>query len=295
MQPLDVAQPMVLDSPAARPPRRARPAYIQEKRNGFLEHSEATTDVQRLAQYILAKKARPIPSLQEMKDALAHNDSTRVKKRIADLQDQYHKDLLALHEFHAQEYDEEHFDRFVARDLSQTPHPDENRPMSLATYKALDDLYDRLRQDRLLPLKFQDDLSHMRHAYLQQLLPLRTELAQLIDQEKHAQRIRDSQFPQTVDDYYAIHDKDIQLRIANFLVSPKEKQERIMTQFGWAHLQVKELRLAYNENVTRDVDLSHLLGLTDGFLCHQIIFQTQIKKKTAELTEVRDPRKNRPA
>ena len=96
-----------------------------------------------------------------------------------------------------------------------------------------------------------DQLYRLRTAHLNQLLPLQRLLATLETQDGETRRRRDAEFPRTVEEYRSIRNKEVQLRVARFLVTEVvPMQEMMMGQFGWAWRQVRPLKNEYERDVS---------------------------------------------
>jgi hypothetical protein len=93
-------------------------------------------------------------------------------------------------------------------------------------------------------------VDRLRVDYLKRILPLHKRRAELERKEEEARRRRDAQFPGNLDEYYAIRDSEIQLRVARFLTADSQTQDTIMTRFGWAWRHVQPLKTEYQSNVS---------------------------------------------
>lgn len=109
--------------------------------------------------------------------------------------------------------------------------------------------------------------SEYRYAYLRTLLPLLRHRANLAAQEDEARRKRDAQFPTSAAEYRTLQDKDIQQRIARFLMANKLTKEKMMSEFGWVYRQVKTLEDEYDRDASIFVFLSRFLFSVFFFSC----------------------------
>lgn len=96
-----------------------------------------------------------------------------------------------------------------------------------------------------------DALSTLRYTHLKTLVHLIKRRNMLKSQDKATRQRRDAWFPQTLQQYRGITERDVQLRVARFLTSTSTEQERMMDEFGWAHRAVQPLQLVYKSNVRR--------------------------------------------
>jgi L-rhamnose isomerase len=94
-----------------------------------------------------------------------------------------------------------------------------------------------------------DEFTELRHTYLTRFLELQQHLQQLEKREAAAKRAQASKFPQSV---VELNDspKDVQQRVAKFLLSDKEGQEKMLDEFGWAWRQTDALMNEYKTNVS---------------------------------------------
>lgn len=93
-------------------------------------------------------------------------------------------------------------------------------------------------------------LSELHYAHLRTATRLVRRSEELAAKEDAARKVRDSYFPSGIAEYRAIRHKDIQVRIARFLLADKQAKERMLSEFGWAWRQVKALEDAYADNVS---------------------------------------------
>lgn len=93
-------------------------------------------------------------------------------------------------------------------------------------------------------LECNDALSRVRHAHLATLLPLQKQLSVL-----------NTRFPETLEDYNAMdNNHDMQLKVARFLTAPPNRQDAIMSEYGWAYRQVQPLQNIFKADVSGLVD-----------------------------------------
>ena len=83
----------------------------------------------------------------------------------------------------------------------------------------------------------------IRHSHLSVLLPLQKQLLEL-----------NRQFPETLEAYQAMekNNHDAQLKVARFLMASgqTDRQEKMLTESGWAWRQVQPLLNIFKENVS---------------------------------------------
>ncbi|KAF8622067.1 hypothetical protein AX15_007217 [Amanita polypyramis BW_CC] len=225
----------------------------------------------RQAMYVLTQKDRPIPSLAQMNEAFKEpEDSTHIDTRIKKLKQQHLDDLQRLYSTHAAEYHEEILHRHRSKDEAQYLARGENNSDAIESYENLEKLYRNTRDAPSYELFWHDDIARMNHAYHQELLHLRQKRMFLREREEKNRKIFDAQFPRNIADWRT-KSKDVQLRVARFLTGDTTKQDRMISEFGWAWRQVQPLKDDYSKNEE---------------------FQAEIRKMLDQL-EVKDPRAKR--
>lgn len=213
------------------------------------------------------------------KDTLAIVDD-----KIKELRRQHQEDIELLTAFQAAEYRQEVLSKYNciddsmmgvdAEDLVQVDYLaalNVRLPLSATLDEfdnALKELYSDARPMKRFQHDMDDSLSQIRYNYLKSLLPLLIQRHKLKREEKSIRRRRDAQFPQSIEEYHNIPDRDTQLRIAKFLTRSNSEREKMMDEYGWVWRAVESLLLAFKANVSyiskcknADVDVN----LQEGF------------------------------
>ncbi|KAF8877909.1 hypothetical protein BD779DRAFT_1556259 [Infundibulicybe gibba] len=255
------------------------PKQSYKERNGFEEAlSGASTDEEtllnrhRFAMFILTQRDRPIPSFEDMQAELDQHPSvsaSSLKGHIKDLQAQHSSDLQRLYTAHAEEYLDDAREKYLSRDDSQYLVPGENNPSTLASYKKLDRIYTETTKAYIHNERQDDEFTRIRYTHLQNIVPLFQQHQKLTVQEAEDLRRRNAQFPLNVAEFRS-KTKDVQLRVARFLTSDTRKQEKMLSEFGWAWRQVQPMKDELKKN-------QELLA--------------EIQAMCIQADEVRDPRK----
>lgn len=94
----------------------------------------------------------------------------------------------------------------------------------------------------------------MNYAYHQELIHLRGKRRALRVREEEVQKREDAQFPRNITDWRS-KSRDVRLRVARFLEGDSTRQERMMSEFGWAWRQTGALKEEYGKSVSRDLTL----------------------------------------
>ncbi|TEB19060.1 hypothetical protein FA13DRAFT_1698201 [Coprinellus micaceus] len=225
---------------------------------GFVEQVDSTDkyalnlalDRDRVAQRILETKGRPIPSFEEMQKYVERIETpVTVRESIKELQDEHLEDLKILYDYHAAEYIQDMKDFYVSRDDTVYLEEGERDQQIIAGYQRLEGLHSRYQQSLVTGSSLIDEFTELRHTYLARLLELQQRLQDLEKREAAAMRVQASKFPQSV---FELNDspKEVQQRVAKFLLSGKQGQEKMLDEFGWAWRQTEALMNEYKTNVS---------------------------------------------
>ncbi|KAG1817293.1 uncharacterized protein BJ212DRAFT_1352251 [Suillus subaureus] len=237
-----------------------QPKETNKGKNGFREryiplHSANPDDLaisrHHFAQYVLASKGSYNgPSLKELKstpNAAPVETLATVEDRIKELKRQHQEDIEFLTSFQAAEYRQEVLSRYNCIDDSMMGVDTEDL-IQVDYLAALNELYNDARPMKRFQHDMDDALSQIRYNYLKSLLPLLTQRRTLKSRETRIRRQRDAQFPQNIEEYHNIPERDIQLRIARFLLRSTSEREKMMDDYGWVWRAVNPLVSAFKAN-----------------------------------------------
>ncbi|PSR70690.1 hypothetical protein PHLCEN_2v13420 [Hermanssonia centrifuga] len=178
-------------------------------------------------------------SLASMEAALDASDTApSVNQRVTEMRTKHYDESEVLQDLLAEQYRSDVLDAYFDKD-------DTFEVPELETY------FQSLCQPEapvLAPLPA--TLSELHYAHLRTATRLVRRSEELAAKEDAARKVRDSYFPSGIAEYRAIRHKDIQVRIARFLLADKQAKERMLSEFGWAWRQVKALEDAYADNVS---------------------------------------------
>ncbi|KAI0761823.1 hypothetical protein BD413DRAFT_587816 [Trametes elegans] len=232
-------------------PENASPEQLRELRDA-VQRRQFVEDIMEL-------QGTFFPGLDAIKQANeAPETSATLKECIQEKQKRHIEEVRTLYKWQAEDY----YDEMV--DLSRSK-ADIDDPCLEAFYKASRSGFD-------IATSFDDQLDRINHAHLQGLLPLIKERNALRQREEFEQRRRDQQFPNSIADFHAIRNKDVQVRIARFLTADDLGKERMMDEFKWSWRQTAPLVSEYNKTES---------------------FRNDVRTLLRETIEVRDPRKAR--
>ncbi|KAI0326979.1 hypothetical protein GY45DRAFT_1328231 [Cubamyces sp. BRFM 1775] len=193
-----------------------------------LRELQAAVQRRQLAEDVMHLGGTYFPGLDAIKKANETQEtSATMKERIKDMQKRHIDNVRTMYEWQAQDYHDEMLD--LARSK-----PGITDPGIEAFYKAA-------RTDFDITSTFDDHLDKLNHAYLTGLMPLIRERDMYRQREEIEQRRRDQQFPGSIQEFHAIRNKDVQIRIATFLTSDEATRERMMDKFKWPWLHVAPL------------------------------------------------------
>ncbi|KAG1877194.1 hypothetical protein F4604DRAFT_1580871 [Suillus subluteus] len=236
-----------------------QPKETNKGKNGFRErhiplHSANPDDLaisrHHFAQYVLASKGRILVlQLKSTPNAAPVETLAIVDDKIKELKRQHQEDIELLTAFQAAEYRQEVLNRYNCIDDSMMGVDTEDL-IQVDYLAALNELYNDARPMKRFQHDMDDALSQIRYNYLKSLLPLLTQRRTLKSRETHIRRQRDAQFPQSIEEYHNIPERDIQLRIARFLLRSSSEQEKMMGDYGWVWRAVNPLVSAFKANVS---------------------------------------------
>ncbi|KAG0701105.1 hypothetical protein DFH29DRAFT_928512 [Suillus ampliporus] len=237
-----------------------QPKEANKGKNGFREKhipldlanpDDLAISRHHFAQYILASKGSYNgPSLKELiatPSAPPVETLAMVEEKIKELKKQHQEDLELLTAFQAAEYRQEVLDRYNCIDDSMMGVDPEDL-IQVDYLAALDELYSDARPMKRFQHDVDDALSQIRYNYLKSLLPLLTQRRTLKMRETRVRRQRDAQFPQNIEEYHNIPERDTQLRIARFLMGSTSDQEKMMDHYGWVWRAVQPLVSTFKTN-----------------------------------------------
>lgn len=115
---------------------------------------------------------------------------------------------------------------------------------------VLQELYSDARPMKRFQNDVDDAVSQLRYTYLKQLLPLLCKRRELKMQESQSRKQREAQFPQSIEEYHNIPERNVQLRIARFLQCSDTGQERMMDHYVWSSRAVQPLLSAFRTNAS---------------------------------------------
>lgn len=234
-----------------------------------------------------------------------------VEEKIKELQRQHARDLDSLFIFQADELRQLMLDHRRCIDDSAYMDIDESYPdqvefrnalrvclclscKSLAGVestlmpKYIKDLEIRMRECPHHKRALEEALSSLRYTYLKALLPLLRRRRMLRDRENDLRKRREATFPKSIEEYRKISDREVQLRVARFLMADSLEQEKMMDKFGWAYRGVDPLRAAYKSNVRCYSCGAPLISLDRSV--RQAEFNAEIQELLKDI-QASDPRK----
>ncbi|KAL4252081.1 hypothetical protein ABKN59_001710 [Abortiporus biennis] len=213
----------------------------------------------RMAEDVLDLRGEYFPSLQEMEDFVSKDTETseEVKTRAARMQETYHEQLEKLYDWQVEDYLSDARDLYLSRN-------------DVYDSSAVDQFYDEQRKvDRLSSLSQLSEVNEFGLSHSKAYIPLIKLQTIIASREEADKRRRDAQFPRSLLDYSKLQNKDAKVRIARFLTSDLYTKEKMLSKFGWAWRQVRNLEDEYSLNDE---------------------FKTEVQERAREL-ETRDPRR----
>ncbi|KAH8116247.1 hypothetical protein DFH11DRAFT_1687892 [Phellopilus nigrolimitatus] len=250
-----------------------RPREYYRNRNGFIEErdqyplenrkDEEAAEAQDLARFVMREMGSFFPSLEEMKrEAETYETVATTIERIKRLKKEHADGISKLASYYAQGVYDDAMDRYLQTDDLKYFDDDLARDDEWSEhYARLEDFF--RRSGRIYKSEFYNVLARTQYDHLQELLPLYKRLRELKEMEEAARIKRESQFPQTIQEYRSMGLKDARLRVARFLMADAPKRELMRTTSHWAWRQTEPLIKEYNgnrefqreiENMVREVE-----------------------------------------
>jgi len=194
-----------------------------------------------LTSFVLENRGQFFPSLASMQEAVATPESSAsIRERLSEVNKEHCHTLRKLYEWEAAQYHEEVAERRACFEDAM-PYTETERKRILSDPRMNGHAFETIR-----------------YSHLQTVLPLQAKLANMRAMEVGEQRRMDASFPSTISEYRSIRDKQVQLRVARFLMVEDDnqgntsaihsKRDQVMDQFGWAWVQVTPLCEEYNRN-----------------------------------------------
>lgn len=141
-----------------------------------------------------------------------------MKERIGELEKRHREDMQRLYQWQAEDHFAEAEDQYLSKDdavidsqtevskLPHLPHSPTHNEAEQAMYRSL---HGPNPHEKTV---FDDAVSSLRYAHLNNLIGLRRQHASLVAKEEEERRRRDAQFPADLAAFHAIQNKDIQVR-----------------------------------------------------------------------------------
>ncbi|KZT70855.1 hypothetical protein DAEQUDRAFT_810437 [Daedalea quercina L-15889] len=269
--------------PEHKPDTTRKPKSIYRNTNGFLDNARArvggtarlpnlhaiianpgetkseyqgiigdAVERRRFVEDVLLLKGSYFPGVAAAKDFdELPKTAARVKERIDDLRKRHQEDMQRIYEWHAEDHTVEAEDRYFSKDDAVADSQTD------ALYRSLHGPNPHEKS------VFDDAVASLRYAHLETLTGLRHQYATLASKEEEERRRRDAQFPADLAAFYAIQNKDTQLRIAKFLTADDQTRERMLSEYRWVWRQVKNVSDEFKTNETFKADITALLRETE--------------------------------
>jgi len=231
--------PVKLQLHAQPPTARESCPGASESDLAFIEKRMIRDSVEkhRIAEDMLDIEGEYFPSLEEMESFNAREENIfDVKRRSSDLVNRHRENLNKLFDWQAQDYLSDAMDLFLCKDDG------------VANADVEKFFQSRRKHAWPLPIAQTSVVNDHRYAYLKSHTSLLERQGELRKEEEAERRRRDSAFPASIQGYYRIRNKDIQLRVARFLTSDNNGKERMLSEFGWAWRQVRNLEEEFKSN-----------------------------------------------
>lgn len=203
--------------------------------------SSGALDRHRLALHVLAVRGQDIPNFQEMQSYVERRETpATIQESLDTLRREHQENLAALYDQIAEDYKVDAKDFFDSVDESQLHNPDMSDPNAVASSKQLESLWPRYQSRLTLDSQMSGAYSELRHSFFTRERELKHNLKLAEGREANLQRSEASKFPQSSAEF-RISKREVQVRIAKFLLADRKVQEEMLDEFGWAWRQTVPL------------------------------------------------------
>ncbi|CCM02616.1 uncharacterized protein FIBRA_04719 [Fibroporia radiculosa] len=240
----------------------------------------------------LLLKGSFFPGLAAAKELVESPETAAgTERRIQELRVRHWDEMQTLLDWQTQDYFQEAMDRHDSNNDDQKSNSDED----VHADRHFESFYQSLHTDPAPFSCFDDVLSAHRYAHLRTINGLLNQHAAQAEKEDAARRKRDAQFPAGIEEYRAIRNKDIQIRMARFLMADSNTKDRMMSEFQWAWRQVQSLVDEFSKNVRFSRNVSEILARHQAHQPAQGLVLVEDFKREVESairqTEATDPRR----
>lgn len=191
-----------------------------------------------------------------------------IQESLDTLRREHQENLAALYDQIAEDYKVDAKDFFDSVDESQLHNPDMSDPNAVASSKQLEvrrtplfaqahtlmqescfkSLWPRYQSRLTLDSQMSGAYSELRHSFFTRERELKHNLKLAEGREANLQRSEASKFPQSSAEF-RISKREVQVRIAKFLLADRKVQEEMLDEFGWAWRQTVPLTDEFKKDV----------------------------------------------
>lgn len=101
----------------------------------------------------------------------------------------------------------------------------------------------------MTPSSLRDEYAELKHSYLERLCEFQKKLKELVEREADAKKKQARKFPQSEIEFND-SPREVQERVAKYLVSDKNVQEKMRDEFEWAWKMTEALMNEFRSNVS---------------------------------------------
>ncbi|KIP03563.1 hypothetical protein PHLGIDRAFT_130053 [Phlebiopsis gigantea 11061_1 CR5-6] len=226
--------------------------------------------VHRATEDMLEIKGSYFPGLEAMQDFVEKPESYEsVRAHVKQLETQHEQEVAQLLDLQTRDYLLSRVDAYHTAD-SGVDLPEVDMLLDFQTHPGTPELS-----------AMESEYETYRYLHLRALAGWTKRRDELRTKEDSERKERDARFPQSIAEFNTLSSKDVQVRVARFLLATSAEKERMCGQFGWAYRQVKPLEGDFERNADADAD-----ALSE----FNVVFQADVRRCVRE-GEARDPRR----
>ena len=210
------------------------------------------------------------------------------------------KDLERLYTIQAMDYKADVKDQYLSFDEFELENPGtELSAIEVNSHHDHLSLPDRTFFQEIYengPIKFSientwdNEYDQTRYTYLSQFLVLQKRQQQIMAQRERERKEFERQFPQTKEEFEN-KPKDMQTRVARFLVAEKAQKEKLLAEFDWAWRQTEPLEKIFKTDVSNILAPLFCPVFTWSWFLQQL-FASEVRSMLLSIVQSsRDPRR----
>lgn len=245
------------------------------------------------------------PSFEELEkaDTEPEDELKVINQRIKMLGENHLKDLERLYTIQAIDYKADVKNQYLSFDEAELENP--GTEISAIEVKSHDHQLcvpeptlcfqeicanDPIRQFSI-ENTWDNDFNQTRYTYLSQTLILQKRQQQIMAQRERERKEFEKKFPQSKEEFEN-KPKDMQIRVARFLVAEKTQKEKLLAEFDWAWRQTEPLEKIFKTDVSNTLVSFFFCTILTWSWFFQELFASEVRSMLLSVVQTsRDPRR----